>query len=194
MKILTAAQMGEVDRLTTEQYLIPSILLMENAGRSFVDELAKACPKLKSKRILILCGRGNNGGDGFVAARYLALGGANPSILLFSDPEKLRGDALINYRIANAMGLPIQTFSKVTSSKAYLRKTPVPDVIVDALFGTGLSKPIGADYRPVIEWINKASSSAFVAAVELFDYFRNGRLNSRPTKQQQRRLLVTILR
>ena len=62
MKILTAAQMGEVDRLTTERYFIPSILLMENAGRSFVDELEKACPKLKNKRIVILCGRGNNGG------------------------------------------------------------------------------------------------------------------------------------
>ncbi len=167
MKILTAAQMGEVDRLTTERYLIPSILLMENAGRSFVDELAKACPKLNRKRILILCGRGNNGGDGFVAARYLALGGADPSILLFTDPEKLRGDALSNCRIANAMGLPIQTLPKVANARAYLRKTSVPDVIVDALFGTGLSKPIGADFRPVIEWINKASSSAFVAAVDI---------------------------
>jgi ADP-dependent NAD(P)H-hydrate dehydratase / NAD(P)H-hydrate epimerase len=167
MKILTAAQMAEVDRLTTERYLIPSILLMENAGRSFVDELVKACPGLNSKRILIFCGRGNNGGDGFVAARYLALRGAKPQILLFSDPEKLKGDAQINYKIAHAMGLPIQTLSTPASAKSYLRKITAPDVIVDALFGTGLSKPIGPDFRPMVDWINKASPSAFIAAVDI---------------------------
>ncbi len=89
MKILTARQMAEVDRLTTERYLVPSILLMENAGRSVADELEKACPGLRGKRIAALCGRGNNGGDGFVVARYLALRGANPSIVLFADPDKL---------------------------------------------------------------------------------------------------------
>jgi ADP-dependent NAD(P)H-hydrate dehydratase / NAD(P)H-hydrate epimerase len=167
MKILTAAQMAEVDRLTTERYLMPSILLMENAGRSFVEELAKACPGLNSKRILIFCGRGNNGGDGFVAARYLALRGAKPQILMFSDPEKLKGDALTNYQIAHAMDLPIQALSAPASAKSHLKKIPAPDVIVDALFGTGLSKPIGPDFRPVVDWINKASSSAFIAAVDI---------------------------
>lgn len=167
MKILTAAQMAEVDRLTTERYFIPSILLMENAGRSFVDELGKAYPKLKNKRIVILCGRGNNGGDGFVAARYLALRGAKPSILLFADPEKLRGDARTNWQIANAMELTIQILPTAASARACLRKAVIPDVIVDALFGTGLAKPIGRDFRPVVEWINKASSTAFVAAVDI---------------------------
>jgi hydroxyethylthiazole kinase-like uncharacterized protein yjeF len=159
--------MGEVDRLTTERYFIPSMLLMENAGRSVVDELAKACPGLSRKRIMILCGRGNNGGDGFVAARYLALRGANPSILLFADPQRLRGNARLNWQIANAMDVPIEILAKATSAKSYLRKADIPDVIVDALFGTGLAKPIGADFRPVVEWINKASSSAFVAAVDI---------------------------
>ena len=112
MKILTAAQMAEVDRLTTERYFLPSILLMENAGRSFVDELAKVCPGLNGKRIMILCGRGNNGGDGFVVARYLALRGSRPSILLFTEPEKLRGDARTNWQIAHAMGLPIQNIEE----------------------------------------------------------------------------------
>lgn len=167
MKILTAAQMGEVDRLTTERYSIPSILLMENAGRSIVEELAKACPGLNHKRIMIFCGRGNNGGDGFVAARYLALRGAQPQILLFSSPEKLKGDALVNWKIVNAMNLPIQIMPTLASAKSFLRKSSSPDVIVDALFGTGLSKPIGPDFRPMVEWINNASSSAFVAAVDI---------------------------
>jgi len=167
MKILTAAQMAEVDRLTTERYLMPSILLMENAGRSFADELAKACPGLNSKRIVILCGRGNNGGDGFVVARYLALRGAKPSILLFSDPEKLKGDALTNWQIAHAMDLPIELLPTPASAKSYLKKAVAPDVAVDALFGTGLSKPIGPDFRPMVEWINRVSSNAFVAAVDI---------------------------
>jgi NAD(P)H-hydrate epimerase len=167
MKILTALQMAEVDRLTTERYLMPSILLMENAGRSLADELAKACPGLYDKRIVILCGRGNNGGDGFVVARYLALRGAKPSVLLLSDPEKLKGDALVNWEVARAMGLPMQILPTLASAKQHLRKTPAPDVIVDALFGTGLSKPIGPDFRPIVEWINNASSDAFVAAVDI---------------------------
>ncbi len=167
MKILTAAQMGEVDRLTTERYRIPSILLMENAGRSFADELARACPDLDTRRILILCGRGNNGGDGFVAARYLALRGAEPSVLLFADPEKLKGDARTNWEIARAMGLPIQALSDPAEIRACLKKIPPPDVIVDALFGTGLAKPIGPDFRPVVDWINRAAEQAFVASIDI---------------------------
>ncbi len=167
MKILTAAQMGEVDRLTTERYRIPSILLMENAGRSFAEELEKACPNLSSKRILILCGRGNNGGDGFVAARYLALRNVAPAILLFSDPDKLKGDAKVNYDIVRAMDLPITILPTAAEAKTCLRKTAFPDVVVDALFGTGLSKPIGPDYRPIIDWIHQASAHAFIAAVDI---------------------------
>jgi ADP-dependent NAD(P)H-hydrate dehydratase / NAD(P)H-hydrate epimerase len=167
VKILTAAQMAEVDRLTTERYLMPSILLMENAGRSFADELEKACPGLDAKRIVILCGRGNNGGDGFVVARYLALRNAKPSILLFADPGKLKGDARTNYEIARAMDLPIQLLPNPAEAKSYLKKTAPPGVIVDALFGTGLGKPIGPDFRPVVDWINNASAHAFIAAVDI---------------------------
>jgi ADP-dependent NAD(P)H-hydrate dehydratase / NAD(P)H-hydrate epimerase len=167
MKILTAAQMGEVDRLTTERFLIPSILLMENAGRSFADELAKEFPGLESKRILIFCGRGNNGGDGLVVARYLALRGAKPSVLIFCDPDSLKGDAKTNWEIVQAMKLPVQILPTPASAKSYLRKADVPDIIVDALFGTGLSKPIGEDFRPVVGWINRASSQAFVASVDI---------------------------
>ena len=159
--------MAEVDRLTTERYLIPSILLMENAGRSFVDELEKTCPGLSSKRIAILCGRGNNGGDGFVAARHLALRHATPSIWLFSDPERLKGDARTNWEIVRSMGLPIQILATASEAKSYLKKAASPDVVVDALFGTGLTKPIGPEFRPMVDWINKASTRAFVASVDI---------------------------
>lgn len=167
VKILTAAQMAEVDRLTTERYLIPSILLMENAGRSFADELEKSCSGLNARSIVILCGRGNNGGDGFVVARYLALRNAKPSVLLFADPDKLKGDARTNYEVAHAMGLPIQILAEPRTAKSILKRTAAPDVIVDALFGTGLGKPIGPDYRPAIDWINGFSNRAFIASVDI---------------------------
>jgi ADP-dependent NAD(P)H-hydrate dehydratase / NAD(P)H-hydrate epimerase len=191
MKILSAAQMGEVDRLTTERFLIPSILLMENAGRSFSDELAKAIPGLNGKRILIFCGRGNNGGDGLVTARYLALRGAKPCILIFCDPANLKGDARTNWEIVHAMNLPVQVLSTAASAKSYLRKAAAPDVIVDALFGTGLSKPIGADFRPVVEWIIKASSQAFVASVDIPSGLRADS-NQIPGPAVKARLTVTF--
>lgn len=167
MKILTAAQMGEVDRLTSERFHVPSILLMENAGRSFCEELARSVPGIARKRIRVLCGRGNNGGDGFVVARHLALAGASPRIALTADPAALRGDALVNYEIVRAMGLPIDSFPAPSEAAAALEKGPLPDIIVDALFGTGLSKPIGADYGPVLEWIDRAGAHAFVASVDI---------------------------
>ncbi len=167
MKILTAAQMSEVDRLTTERYRIPSLLLMENAGRSVVDEIEKARKGLTHKRIVVLCGRGNNGGDGFVVARYLALRGANPEILLFADPGKLGGDAKTNWEIAQAMKLSIQVLPDGAKSRTFLRKIPFPDVVVDALFGTGLSKPIGSEFRPVIEWTRRAAETSFIVAVDI---------------------------
>ena len=167
MKILTSKQMGEVDRLTTERYRIPSILLMENAGRSVAEEIEKACPGINGKKIAVLCGRGNNGGDGFVVARYLALRGASPAILLFSGPEKLKGDALVNFEIAREMGLQIRILDSTAAAKSCLRKESCPAIIVDALFGTGLSKPVGADFRPVIEWINRSFPRAFIVAVDI---------------------------
>ncbi len=167
MKILTAAQMGEVDRLTTRRYRIPSLLLMKNAGRSFADELFKACLDLCDRRIVILCGGGNNGGDGFVVARYLALRGAFPSILFLSDPDRLRGDAKVNWNIVQSMGLPVQILPTAAASRSWLKKQPHPDVVVDAIFGTGLSKPVGSNYKPVIEWINRVGFNAFIASVDI---------------------------
>ena len=167
MKILTALQMAEVDRLTSERYLVPSIILMENAGRSVAEQLEKACPGLEGKRILILCGRGNNGGDGFVTARYLSLRGANPSVILFADPGTLKGDALSNWEIVRAMGLQMEILPTPADARPYLKKQPPPDIIVDALFGTGLSKPIGPDFRPIVDWINRSAQRAFVASVDI---------------------------
>jgi NAD(P)H-hydrate epimerase len=170
MKILKAAQMGEVDRLTTERYRIPSMLLMENAGRRCAEELVKAVPDIAEKRIVILCGRGNNGGDGFVAARWLALGGAHPEVFLFASPDALTGDARTNFLIAEAMRLPIQTLPDAAAIAALFadrNAAPEADVIVDALFGTGLARPVGPDFLPVLNWAERASARAFVMAIDI---------------------------
>jgi hydroxyethylthiazole kinase-like uncharacterized protein yjeF len=167
MKILTARQMGEVDRLTTERYGIPSLLLMENAGRSVTDELMNSCPDAAERTILIFCGTGNNGGDGLVAARHLASRGARPEVWIFGDPARYKGDALQNWNMAQSLGITIRVLPDAASRTHALKRAQQPDVIVDALFGTGLSKPLGSDYRRTIEWINKSRPRSLVVAVDL---------------------------
>src|SRR5712664_2775230 len=97
MKVLTAAEMREVDRLTSERQGVPSLQLMENAGRS----VAEACRELlgeaaANSKICVLCGKGNNGGDGLVAARHLQEHGVVTRVLLFGKPEDVLGDAATN--------------------------------------------------------------------------------------------------
>src|SRR6516162_1490309 len=92
MKILTAAQMQRIDRLTTEQFGVPSLTLMENAGRGVVDFLSERFAPLSQQRITILCGRGNNGGDGLVVARLLRNKGLRPHVVLMGNPASLKGD------------------------------------------------------------------------------------------------------
>lgn len=167
MKILTAKQMGEVDRLTTERYGIPSLLLMENAGRSVADELQKAFQNISKKQVLVFCGTGNNGGDGLVAARHLAARGCTPEVWICGDPLRFKGDALENWKMAQTLNLHIRILPDPDERAALLKRTPYPDVIVDGLFGTGLSKPIGPEFRPAIEWINEAHSRSFVVSVDL---------------------------
>ena len=167
MKILTAQQMAEVDRRSWESYRIPSLLLMESAGRAVVDELEKAQPNLPGKSVFIFCGKGNNGGDGLVVARYLLRRGGRPEVFLFGDPAQLKGDALVNWEMVRALDIKPVILPRTADFAARLRKLESPDVIIDALFGTGLSRPIGTDYRRVIDWINRKQSCSFIASVDI---------------------------
>jgi hydroxyethylthiazole kinase-like uncharacterized protein yjeF len=167
MKILTATQMGEVDRLTTEIYRIPALLLMESAGRSFADELGKLFPKLSGMRVFVVCGRGNNGGDGLVIARYLSLRGGTPEVFFIGDPEKLSGDPLTNWNIVQALKIHVKVFHTGDEFRQAAGSFRSPDVVVDALFGTGLGKPIGPDLAQVVHWTAAVSDRAFVASVDI---------------------------
>ena len=166
MKILTASQMQRIDRLTTERYGVPSLVLMENAGRSVVEFLASRLAPLADHRIVILCGKGNNGGDGLVVARLLREQGCNPRLLLFADPEGLRGDVAVNWARLRTSGLPeiIETIEWWRSNVESLANTTL---FVDALLGTGLAKPLEGFLLEVVRDVNTRFPTAKVVAVDL---------------------------
>src|SRR5829696_3965771 len=104
---LTRAQVREVDRLAIEQYHIPGIVLMENAARAVTDVAIDCVRRSGRNEVLILCGGGNNGGDGLAVARHLHNRGVDVSVALATDPATYRGDARINWQITSAMNIPI---------------------------------------------------------------------------------------
>lgn len=142
-KVLTAQQMREVDRLTTEKFDMPSILLMENAASSvirIIDE--KLGGSVAGRRILVLCGMGNNGGDGAAVTRLLRLAGADVETLLFGSIADTRGDARVNFDAAKASGGIIEIANARDWDRWYASASIDWEVIVDALFGTGLDRQI----------------------------------------------------
>lgn len=163
MKALTAAEMREVDRLTTERYGVPSLQLMENAGKHVAETVLRHFSNSLPQRVTILCGKGNNGGDGLVAARHLKAAGIDPRVYLFGDPQELRGDA----------GRNLARFLKTKSSLVAIqeesdwrRAWPVvaaSEVIVDALLGTGLRGGATELLAQAIEDINGLSNYASAA-------------------------------
>lgn len=145
---LTRAQMRELDRRAIEQYHIPGIVLMENAARSVTDVARGMLRREGLRSALILCGGGNNGGDGLAIARHLYNRGTPVFIGLATDPTKFDGDALINWRIAAAMSLP---YAPATPE---LIQNHSRDLIVDAIFGTGLSEAPREPFPEIAAAIN----------------------------------------
>ena len=166
MKILTAFEMQRIDRLTTERYGVPSLTLMENAGRGVVEFLVAHLAPLAQQRIVIICGKGNNGGDGLVVARLLREQGLRPHVLLFAAPADLRGDAAANYARLLPSGPPDIIAGPVTwqAIAATLTNTTL---FVDALLGTGLAKPLEGFLLEVVRDINTRFPAARVLAVDL---------------------------
>ena len=138
MKILTAAEMGEVDRLTAERYGIPSLSLMENAGKNVADFIATRFKRLESRRIVVLCGKGNNGGDGFVTARHLADAGATPFVILVAAQDEMRGDAAANRARWEKSGGKIRVVRTSSDWQTARPSVNSADLIVDAFLGTGV--------------------------------------------------------
>jgi hydroxyethylthiazole kinase-like uncharacterized protein yjeF len=160
MKTLTAAEMREVDRLTTERYGIPSLQLMENAGKSVFDYLRSSLGDNVTNQAAVLCGKGNNGGDGFVVARLLQEAGLKPRTYLFADPQTLRGDAAENFLRLKKSGADIRIIPDSAGWHATRRELAKSRVIVDALLGTGLKGRVEDLLASVIADVNETSRDA----------------------------------
>jgi len=143
----TTAEIREYDRRFIEEVGVPGVVLMENAGRGAAEIIMKYYP---DRKIAIVCGRGNNGGDGCVVARHLFNKGYKVGVFLFAGADEIKGDAKINLGIAQKMNLPVKERGEWTADS--LRTF---GVIVDALLGTGISGELKEDYRKLIENINK---------------------------------------
>lgn len=164
IKILTANEMQLIDRLTTERYGIPSLTLMENAGAGVVKFLLERFSPLREHRIAIFCGRGNNGGDGFVVARLLRSQDIHPRVLLFAQPESLKGDAATNYQ---RLGPTVEIVPDTEAWDRAKRSLAGTTLIVDALLGTGLSKPLQGFLLEVVRDVNSGFPNASRVAVDL---------------------------
>src|SRR5436309_7077144 len=165
MRVLNAAQMRDADRRTTEEIGIPSLVLMENAGRQAVAAMEAMYADLGDRQVAVLCGRGNNGGDGFVVARTLAQRGVDVAVFLIGRVADVRGDARINLEILGRLGHPV---GEIADSQAWeLHFSEVSDctLIVDAIFGTGLNAPVAGLIESVIADVN--ASAIPVVAIDL---------------------------
>lgn len=161
-KVITAAEMREVDRLTTERYAVPSLLLMETAARMVASALAaRFNHQLADRRALVLCGRGNNGGDGAALARQLWLAGAHAHVVLFGQLAETRGDARTNFEIVRRLAGTKPNDGETTAALSFRECATATewaaeftngdyDVIVDALFGTGLTRPLAGLFQQVV--------------------------------------------
>lgn len=166
MKALTAAEMRDVDRLTTERFGIPGERLMEAAGRSvaevFLEKYAERSGKAPG-RVCVLCGRGNNGGDGFVAARHLKGRVGQVKVYLFAEPEELRGDAAKNHERWLELGEEVTVVRTEGDWERAWSGVAGSEVIIDALLGTGIRGGTSGLLAQAIENVNRFSQDAKAA-------------------------------
>jgi NAD(P)H-hydrate epimerase len=168
MKIVSTAEMREIDRSTSERFGIPSLTLMENAGAAVARFILFDYPQ--AERVGILCGKGNNGGDGFVVARKLVEAGRAVRVLLLADPEELRGDAEAMFQKMLQKLQPLKTTPLIVREASALDSSDAAeifaaDVIVDAILGTGFRPPVSPLYAAAIRKMNAAAAP--IVAVDI---------------------------
>ena len=165
MRVLNSAQMREADRRTTEEIGIAPLVLMENAGRQVVAAMEAMHSDLADRRVAVLCGRGNNGGDGFVVARTLLQRGVDVSAFLIGRVAEVRGDARTNLEILGRVGLTVVEVADSQAWELHLSEVSNCTLIVDAIFGTGLNAPVSGFIESVIADVN--ASGIPVVAIDL---------------------------
>ena len=158
MKLVSSEQMRSIDKKAINGAKIPRLELMEKAGKSSAEVVLKMLRgSAKDKKVVIFCGRGNNGGDGFVVGRYLAEWGAEVIFYLLGEEDKIMGDAEVNLKKALEMGLPIKEVLNIDD----LPKKIEADLIVDAIFGTGFKGEIEGVDAKAINLINSSKAQRF---------------------------------
>src|SRR3954471_11480122 len=160
MKIVTAAEMREIDRITTEKYGLPSLALMENAGSAVARFALEQYPD--AKQITVVCGKGNNGGDGFVAARKLLENGREVTVLLLASPGDVRGDAQAMLRRLPLPPRCVKSPEELASAASLFSEA---HLVVDAIFGTGFRPPLTELAAQAIELISRGTAP--VVAVDI---------------------------
>jgi hydroxyethylthiazole kinase-like uncharacterized protein yjeF len=154
MRVLNTQQMREADRQTIGEVGIPSVVLMENAGRQAVAAMEAAFDDLASSRVGVLCGRGNNGGDGFVVARTLAQRGIEAVVYLLGSVADVRGDARTNLEILGRVGLSVVEITNAQEWELHFSEVSECDLIVDAIVGTGFHGPLTGLLETVVADVN----------------------------------------
>lgn len=154
MRVLTAAQMREADRRTIEDIGVPSLVLMENAGRGVVAAIERAFNDVPIRHVAVIAGRGNNGGDGFVIARVLRQRGQDVSVFVVGSLSDVRGDARVNLEILGRIGMPVVEVPGEQQWELAVSELADCDLVVDAMFGTGLKTPLSGFHGTVVDDLN----------------------------------------
>ncbi|MGE3980874.1 MAG: NAD(P)H-hydrate epimerase [Candidatus Omnitrophota bacterium] len=157
---MTVKQIQKLDEIAINHYGFPSLVLMENAGRRVYEEVMK---NFRPAVVIVICGQGNNAGDGFVTARHLINAGVKTNIILIGRSADLKQDALVNYRILRQLKHPVRETARLTTRSLTLIREA--DVVVDAIFGVGLNREITDPYKRIIETINREAKK--VVAVDI---------------------------
>jgi NAD(P)H-hydrate epimerase len=164
---LTREQCRALDRRAIDEYGIPGMVLMENAGRGCVDVLERLGI---NGPVIVVCGKGNNAGDGFVIARHLAIRGYDCRVLIIGRPNELRGDAATNFAIIEKLNLPIEPFvTQRAGARAPSAADGLPPAawLIDALLGTGAQGEPRPPYDAAIEWFNARPATTRALAVDV---------------------------
>lgn len=155
MLVLSAGEMAGLDQKTIREIGIPGIVLMENAAQGAASFFLRVLPDLVGRRIAVVAGGGNNGGDGFALARIFHSKGAQVHVVCLRPPEKLTGDALTNFAILAKMGIPVTVWNEAEGFDEQWEPIRRSGAVIDALLGTGLKSEVKGLYRSVIEKINE---------------------------------------
>ena len=161
--VVSRAQMRAFDAHAIERWLVPGVVLMENAGRGAADVLVRELlgGEARGARVVVVCGTGKNGGDGFVVARHLLVRGAEPTVFLAGDEARVAGDARTHLEAWRGVGGAIHVLGPGDPSSVLGGATRGADVVVDALFGTGLTRPIDGWLAEVVRAMNAPSARRF---------------------------------